>query len=95
MHHRHLDTQEFTLAAIDDIISRGSRRNWIELRDAVQADPHIAVKVKKICDHYADDGSIRYDFWPVYLRHCGYAYLYTDVSIHSRPHPPTDSVTGG
>lgn len=76
MKHRHLDTQEFTLAAIDDIISRGGRNDWIELRDAVRADSTIAVKVKKICDHYANEESLRYDFWPVYLRLNGYGYLY-------------------
>lgn len=76
MRHRHLDTQEFSLAAIDDIISRGQHQDWLELRDAVHADPTVAEKVKRICEHYADQGSIRYDFWPVYLRLNGYGYLY-------------------
>lgn len=78
MKHRHLDTQEFTLAAIDDIISRGGRNDWVELRDAVLADSAIAAKVKKICEHYAKEQSIRHDFWPVYLRQNGYGYLYEE-----------------
>lgn len=34
MHHRHLTHQQFTLAAIDDVIARGQRRDWVELRAA-------------------------------------------------------------
>lgn len=78
MKHRHLDTQEFTLAAIDDIISRGGRNDWIELRDAIREDPAIAAKVKKICACHAEEHGIRYDFWPVYLRQNGYEYLYEE-----------------
>lgn len=77
MKHRHIDTQDFTLEAIDDIICRGQNKDWIELRDAVRLSEHIARDVKKICDHYADcEGEIRYHFWPVYLKHAGYGYLY-------------------
>lgn len=78
MKHRHIDTQEFTLTAIDDIIDRGNARDWVELRDAILADPEIAKKVKKICAHYAEDENIRYEFWPVYLRLNGYGYLYDE-----------------
>lgn len=38
MQHRHLTHQQFTLAAIDDIIARGKRRDWAELRRAALAD---------------------------------------------------------
>lgn len=81
MKHRHIDTQEFTLTAIDDIISRGKHRDWIELRDAVRTDAQVALAVKKVCEHYAADENIRYDFWPVYLRHAGYSYLYEEKSV--------------
>lgn len=76
MKHRHIDTQEYTLEAIDDIISRGKHRDWLELRDAIRLDSQIARDVKDICEHYAEEQSIRYDFWPVYLRLNGYGYLY-------------------
>ena len=67
MRHRHIDTQEYVLPAIDDIISRGNRNDWIELRDATLADHSIKQKILDICKHYASDNSIRYDFWPVFL----------------------------
>jgi hypothetical protein len=38
MVHRHLNHQELTLAAIDDVISRGKRRDWEGLRLAIMAD---------------------------------------------------------
>jgi len=34
MYHRHLTHQDFTLAAIDDLIARGKRQDWAELRQA-------------------------------------------------------------
>lgn len=39
--HRHLNHQRFTLAAIDDIISRGQWQDWVELRRAVLSDPAL------------------------------------------------------
>lgn len=41
MLHRHLNHQRFTLAAIDDIISRGQWQDWVELRRAVLSDPAL------------------------------------------------------
>ena len=76
MKHRHIDTQEFSLEAIDDIINRGNNRDWIELRDAIRLDPAIAERVKRICEHYKEEKELRYDFWPVYLQMNGYGYLY-------------------
>lgn len=76
MQHRHINTQEYTLEAIDDIISRGKHQDWLELRDAVRQDAQIARDVKNVCAHYAEEQSIRYDFWPIYLRLNGYGYLY-------------------
>ena len=67
MRHRHLDTQEFTLAAIDDIIDRGKMKDWLELRDALRATPKLAEAVRHICRHHEDDQNIRYNFWLVYL----------------------------
>jgi hypothetical protein len=66
MQHRHLN-QDFTLAAIDDVIDRGKRQDWAELRRAALADPAIMEKVLRIClsqgrDPYAQ----RYRFWRYY-----------------------------
>ena len=36
MRHRHIETREYTLAAIDDVIERGFLRDWLELRDTVR-----------------------------------------------------------
>jgi len=37
MLHRHLNHQTFTLAAIDDVIDRGDKADWLELRRAALA----------------------------------------------------------
>ncbi len=68
MHHRHLNHQTLTLAAIDDVIARGQRADWADLRDAVRADGRLLEKVRqvcqpKICDPYAQ----RYHFWNNYV----------------------------
>ncbi|UHD16086.1 hypothetical protein [Thiocapsa bogorovii] len=49
MIHRHLNHQGFTLAAIDDLISRGRWRDWAELRQAVLADRALLDKVERVC----------------------------------------------
>ncbi len=41
MYHRHLNHQQFTLAAIDDIIARGKRQDWAGLRSAALADQAV------------------------------------------------------
>ncbi len=38
MLHRHLNHQRFTLAVIDDVISRGRWRDWADLRRAILTD---------------------------------------------------------
>ncbi len=64
MQHRHLNHQRFTLAAIDDVISRGRWGDWAELRCAVLADRSLLEKVKRICiAHVSDPYAQRYHFW--------------------------------
>ena len=53
MKHRHIDTQDYILPAIDDIIIRGNRNDWVELRDAALADPSIKQKILDICKYYS------------------------------------------
>ena len=68
MKHRHLyDWPYLTLSAIDDIIERGKRNDWVELRDAAKRDPEVMAKIRKICaarcvNPYAQ----RYHLWRVY-----------------------------
>jgi hypothetical protein len=67
MLHRHLTHQQFTLAAIDDVIARGKRRDWAELRRAVLQDRAVLEKVLRVCQaHIADPYAQRYHFWKYY-----------------------------
>ena len=49
MQHRHLNHQDFTLAAIDDIIGNGGRRDWSMLRRAALDNRNILNDVLRIC----------------------------------------------
>jgi len=65
--HRHLTHRQFTLAAIDDVIARGKRRDWAELRSAVLADPGVLQKALRVCRaHVANPSAQRYSFWKQY-----------------------------
>jgi len=68
MKHRHLTHENLTLAAIDDIISRGGRSDWVQLRDAT-ADAAVAAKVASVCSANAGDPyAQRYHLWGRYVR---------------------------
>jgi hypothetical protein len=51
MKHRHLAHEAFTLAAIEDILARGSLPDWAPLVQAVEAEPYgeVAEKTLRIC----------------------------------------------
>jgi hypothetical protein len=67
MLHRHLTHQRFTLAAIDDVIARGKRQDWVELRRAALDDRAVLEKVLRVCQaHIADPYAQRYYFWKYY-----------------------------
>ena len=67
MRHRHLTHQEFTLAAIDDVIARGKRRDWAELGRAARHDRLLLKKVLQVCrPRIADPYAQRYHFWRYY-----------------------------
>ena len=67
MIHRHLNHQELSLAAIDDLVARGSRQDWAELREAVLAKPVFFKKILHVCAaHVADPRAQRYHFWKHY-----------------------------
>jgi hypothetical protein len=65
--HRHLTHQQFTLAAIDDVIARGKRRDWAELRQAELAERAVLEEALRACEaHAADPYAQRYHFWKQY-----------------------------
>lgn len=67
MLHRHLNHQGFTLAAIDDVIGRGKRQDWADLRRAVLRDRALLGKVLRVCEAYVHDPyAQRYHFWKHY-----------------------------
>lgn len=67
MQHRHLNHEMFTLAAIDDIIARGKRPDWVDLRRAALGDPDLMQKILLVCRANCDDPHAqRYHFWKHY-----------------------------
>jgi len=69
MIHRHLNHEEYTLAAIDDSIARGDRQDWEQLRRAVLESPELLGKIRSICqDKIVDPYAQRYHFWMNYVR---------------------------
>ena len=53
MKHRHLIHEEFTVAAIEDILARGQAPDWVPLIDIIRADPYgeVAEKIDKLCEY--------------------------------------------
>lgn len=70
MKHRHLNHQELTLAAIDDVIARGRRADWAELRSAMLEDETIRQKILRVCvPQVCNPYALRYHFWKHYAKH--------------------------
>lgn len=79
MEHRHLNHQQLTLAAIDDIIARGTMQDWQELRLALKRDPALKKKIQRVCQPYlADPYNQRHHFWNNYVKN--------DTPRLGRPH---------
>ena len=58
----------FTLAAIDDVIDRGKKDDWLDLRRAALSDPSVLDRIRKVCvAHIADPYAQRYHFWMNYV----------------------------
>ncbi len=70
MLHRHLNTTEWTLDAIDSALERGDLPDWRELFAAVRADRAVAEKVLHVADHHDLGGAsviareLTLRFWP-------------------------------
>ncbi|HEY4646754.1 MAG TPA: hypothetical protein VIH25_10790 [Steroidobacteraceae bacterium] len=68
MLHRHLNHERYTLAAIDDVIARGKRRDWADLRRAVLDDRSVLQSVLRIARaRESDPHAQRYHFWRQYV----------------------------
>ena len=69
MDHRHLEHDDLTLAAIDDLIERGDRSAWAELGRAVQNDPVVRTRTRRVTDNRtkADPRNQRFAFWGYYV----------------------------
>lgn len=68
MKHRHLTHEDLTLAAIDDIISRGRLGDWFDLRAACLENPATMAKIKRVCaPRLRDPYEQRYHFWNAYV----------------------------
>jgi hypothetical protein len=67
MIHRHLNHQDLSLAAIDDVIARGKRRDWEDLRLAILANPVLLEEIQQVCrGRIANPYAQRYHFWMSY-----------------------------
>lgn len=70
MQHRHLNHQDFTLAAVDDIIRRGGWRDWVSLRRAAHRDRAVLSRILSLCgsatEPDAQEGAQRITFWRKY-----------------------------
>lgn len=71
MQHRHLNHQRYTLAAIDDVISRGRWVDWADLRRAARADISLLDRIERVCRaNFPDPYAQRHHFWMHYVQAC-------------------------
>lgn len=70
MRHRHLNHQDFTPAAVDDIIRRGGARDWVMLARAARREPAILARIQRVCGAAAvsEENAQRMNFWRIYAR---------------------------
>ena len=67
MIHRHLNHQELSLAAIDDVIARGKRKDWAELRSVALEDRAVMEKILRVAlAHAQNPYAQRHHFWRRY-----------------------------
>ncbi len=82
MRHRHLNHDEYTLAAIDSVIERGSPDDWRELREAALARPALIPMIARVCEAQRGNpytGDLHED-WLAWLR--------TLPTLAHSPQPP-------
>ena len=61
MKHRHLVHEDFTMAAIDDILDRGRLADWVPLLREIRRDPDgpVAERVAQVIEHHKMFGTTR------------------------------------
>lgn len=71
MFHRHLKTSaNYSAAAIDDIIGRGGRSDWMELCAVADKDRSVLEKILRVCEtKVADPYEQRYHLWKYHAEH--------------------------
>lgn len=90
MRHRHLNHENLTPAAIDDIIDRGRWSDWAELRVAALASPDVLRTIGGVCEPRIEEPySQRHHFWRLYAQ----AHLATAARVQEIP--PEAVVVGG
>ena len=69
MLHRHLNQSEYTLTALYDVIERGKRADWAQLRSAALQDRGLMEKILRIAlAHAQDTYAQRHHFWRQYAQ---------------------------
>ena len=67
MLHRHLNHERYTLAGLDDVIERGKREDWAQLRSVALQDRSLMEKILRVAlAHAQDPYAQRYHFWRQY-----------------------------
>ncbi|MGA3262610.1 MAG: hypothetical protein ABSC47_01035 [Terracidiphilus sp.] len=67
MLHRHLNHEQYTLAALDDLIERGKRKDWAELRSVALEDRAVMEKILRVAlAHAQNPYAQRHHFWRRY-----------------------------
>lgn len=70
MLHRHLNHERYTLAGLDDVIERGKREDWAQLRSVALQDRSLMEKILRVAlAHAQDPYAQRYHFWRQYAEH--------------------------
>jgi hypothetical protein len=65
--HRHLNHRRYTLAALDDVIERGKREDWAQLRSVALQDRGLMEKILRVAlAHAQDPYAQRHHFWRHY-----------------------------
>jgi len=70
MLHRHLNVEDFSLPAIDDIIERGERKEWAELGAAALKEASLYGDILQIAEARLarNPRAQRYIFWRNYAQ---------------------------
>ena len=66
--HRHLNHEEWTPAGIDSCITRGSQKDWDELRRAALDDPEVMKNLRRVAGYELNqespfDGQCYHEWW--------------------------------